>query len=113
MGFVTTIGGLPITGPLFGLEWLARRIAEAAERELNDPTRVERELITLERALDAGEIDEATFEAREAELLTELAEIMHARARPGEATPLSDPDTDMAQETGAATLPPDGTDAAA
>jgi hypothetical protein len=78
MGIISNIAGLPVTGPLLGLGWLARRIAEAAEREMNDPARVERALIALERALDAGEIDEPAFEAREAELLAELDDITRA-----------------------------------
>jgi hypothetical protein len=110
MGIITNIAGLPITGPLFGLEWLARRIAEAAERELNDPARVERDLITLERALEAGEIDEPAFEAREAELLAELAEILRAKQAAAPA-PEAAPGADQAAGPAPAT-PPEGPDAA-
>jgi hypothetical protein len=103
MGVISNIAGLPITGPLFGLEWLARRIAEAAEREMNDPARVERDLIALERALDAGEIDEPTFEAREAELLAELAEMARAKQAAE-----SGRQADDGAETGLAAPPQDG-----
>jgi CII-binding regulator of phage lambda lysogenization HflD len=73
MGILTDIAGLPLTGPLSGLAWLARRIAEAAEQEQNDPSRIETALLALERQLEAGEIDDDTHAAREAELLEELA----------------------------------------
>jgi hypothetical protein len=72
MGTIDTLIGLPLIGPLRGLQWIARRIAEEAERELADPARIEAALLTLERQLEAGEIDEATHEAREAELLAQL-----------------------------------------
>jgi hypothetical protein len=72
MGPLTSLAALPVAGPLLGLRWLALRVAEAAEQELNDPDRIERDLLALERALEAGEIDEATFEAQEAELLAAL-----------------------------------------
>jgi hypothetical protein len=72
MGVLGTIVGLPIAGPLLGLGWLARRIAEAAEQEMNNPARIEADLLALESLLEDGEIDEATYEAREAVLLVEL-----------------------------------------
>jgi hypothetical protein len=75
MGVLGTTFGLPLTGPLRGLTWLARQIAEAASREMADPAQIEAELLALERRLNAGEIDEATFETREAELLARLSEI--------------------------------------
>jgi glucose-6-phosphate dehydrogenase assembly protein OpcA len=80
MGILTRSLTLPIAGPLLGLGWLARRIAETALAELNDPARIEAELLMLERALDAGEIDEPAFEAREAELLTTLAALQAGAA---------------------------------
>jgi hypothetical protein len=64
--------GLPVTGPLRGLHWLARQIAEAAILETADPARIEADILALERRLDAGAIDEATFEAEEATLLARL-----------------------------------------
>jgi hypothetical protein len=73
MGIVTGLAGLPLTGPLSGLAWIARRIAEAVDQEVNDPARIEAELLVLERQLEAGEIDSATHELREAELLDALA----------------------------------------
>ena len=72
MGILANLAGLPLTGPVGGLAWLARRIAEAAERETADPAHIEAELLALERALEAGTIDMDAYEAREAELLAAL-----------------------------------------
>ena len=65
--------GFPISLPLLGMGWLARQVAEAAWQEMLDPVRIEAALLTLERRLEAGEIDEATYEAGETELLEALA----------------------------------------
>lgn len=72
MKLLFNVAGLPLSGPLHGLAWLARHIAEAAELELANPDRIQAELLALERKLEAGEIDDATHEARESELLAEL-----------------------------------------
>jgi hypothetical protein len=72
---LTTLLGLPIAAPLFGLGWLARRIAEAADHEMYSAESIQAELLALERRLDDGEIDLADFETEEARLLEVLAEI--------------------------------------
>jgi hypothetical protein len=100
MGVFGNTLGLPLTGPLRGLGWLARQIAEAASREMTDPAPIEAELLALERQMQAGEIDEATFEAREAELLARLADMTRpaepetaAATEPQGTTSPTDPDT--------------------
>jgi len=75
MGPVSRLLSLPISGPLGALGWLARRIANAAVQQLLDPARIEAELLALEMRLEAGTIDEVAFEAAEARLLEELAEM--------------------------------------
>ena len=87
MGPLATLLTLPVSGPMAGLTWIARQIAGAAMQELLDPTRIETALLALERRLEDGKIDEATFEAEEERLLAELAEITALRT--AEAEPLS------------------------
>ncbi len=87
MSVLGGILGLPVSGPLLGLGWLARRIAEAAEQEMADPTRIEADLLALESRLEAGEIDIAAFEAREAELLSELETLHRAQSPDGAPDP--------------------------
>jgi hypothetical protein len=80
MGPLATILGLPISGPIGARTWIARQIANAAMQEMLDPDRIETALLLLERKLEDGQIDEATFEAEEDRLLQELAEITELRA---------------------------------
>ena len=83
MGALATLLGLPVSGPLLGLGWLARRIAEAADLEMADPARIEAAIAALERQLEAGEMTEPEYDAREAELLAELA-LLKASASEGD-----------------------------
>jgi hypothetical protein len=80
MGSLSTLLSLPVSGPLSGLGWIARQIAAAARQQMLDPKRIETALLLLERRLEDGQIDEAAFEAEEALLLEELAEIGAIRA---------------------------------
>ena len=71
---------LPVSGPLSALTWIAHQIAQAAEQMMLDPARIETALRHLERQLDDGRIDEATYDAEEAKLLAELEDITARRA---------------------------------
>lgn len=94
MGPLGGLLALPVAGPIGGLVWLARQVAENAVRQMLDPARIEAALLGLERRLEAGEIDEAAFEAAESLLLEELAEMRAASA-------------DLAGEAGASLADPD------
>lgn len=99
MGPVSTLLTLPVSGPLSGLAWIARQIASAAKQQMLDPTRIQAALLLLERRLEDGLIDEPAFEAEEAVLLDELAEISElraaeARAAAGEPDAEPDPEPD-------------------
>jgi Gas vesicle protein G len=74
---------MPVAAPIGGLTWLAQKIAEAAVTEWLDPARIERRLLQLEQRLEAGEIDEATYEQAEAGLLEELRLIRASLAEDG------------------------------
>jgi hypothetical protein len=78
MGVLGNTLGAPVTLPLLGLGWLARRLAETALQELDDPAKIEAELLALERSLTNGDISEAAFEQREAALLAHLARLQAA-----------------------------------
>ncbi len=80
MGLLGNVLSLPVSGPLGAVGWLARQVAEAAVTELLDPVRIERALLALARRLEAGEIDEAAFEAEESRLLDELVEMRACRS---------------------------------
>jgi uncharacterized membrane protein len=69
MGLLSMVLTFPIGHALVAVGWVAAKVGEAAEAEWRDPARVERALHALEQRLEAGEIDEVTYEAEEAALL--------------------------------------------
>lgn len=71
MGLITGILTLPLA-PVRGVAWVAEKVAEQAELELYDESRILRELIELEEARDRGELSDERFEAAVGELLDRL-----------------------------------------
>lgn len=71
MGLVTGILTLPLA-PVRGVAWVAERLRDQAEAELYDENRIMSELIELEAAKNAGELDEHEFNGRVDELLERL-----------------------------------------
>jgi hypothetical protein len=71
VGLISGLLTLPLA-PVRGVAWVSEQVALEAERELNDETRVRRELARLEMELELGQIDERDFEKREDELLERL-----------------------------------------
>jgi Gas vesicle protein G len=71
MGLITGILTLPLA-PVRGVAWVAEKVAEQAEFELYDENRIMGELAELERAKDAGELDEEQFNGYVDELLERL-----------------------------------------
>ncbi len=70
---------LPVMGPINGVLWLARTIAEQADAERWNEDKVAGALTELEIDLDLGKINVDEYEAREAELLERLKEIREAK----------------------------------
>jgi hypothetical protein len=71
MGFLTGILLLPLA-PLRGTIWLAERLAEVAEGELDDEAAFKRLLVEAEIAFESGELSEAEYEQVEEDLLERL-----------------------------------------
>jgi chorismate mutase len=71
MGLFTGLLTLPLA-PLRGTVWIAERLLEEAERELNDPAVVEQQLNEAEAAFERGELSEEEFELIEDELVRRL-----------------------------------------
>lgn len=82
MGMLTDVVFAPAVGPLKGVLWLARLIADQAERTLYDEGVIRAALLDLEQQLDAGTIDEAAYETQETLLLARL-KIARERMRSG------------------------------
>jgi len=71
MGLITGLLTLPLA-PVRGVVWVGDQIALEAERELDEPARVRRELAALQAAFERGELGEEEFERAEDELLDRL-----------------------------------------
>jgi hypothetical protein len=62
-----------LTAPFKGLLWVARQVADAVDEErAAERDAIRNRLTALHHALEAGEIDEATFDAEETVLLDRL-----------------------------------------
>lgn len=59
----------PITAPLNGITWIADKLLEQAETELDETENLHKRLLALQLAFDMGDIAEDEFEIREEELL--------------------------------------------
>jgi hypothetical protein len=80
MGLFTTLVTLPLA-PVRGAAWVAQQVAEEAERQLYDESRIRRELLQLELDHDAGMVDDEEYAERTDALLERLAEARAHRER--------------------------------
>ena len=71
MGLLTGLLTLPLA-PVRGTIWIAERLLEEAERELNDPASIEQHLLEAEASYERGEISEEEYEDLEDQLLRRL-----------------------------------------
>ena len=71
MGLLTGLLTLPLA-PVRGTIWIAERLLEEAERELNDPAALEQQLLEAEARYERGEMSADEFERIEDELLRRL-----------------------------------------
>jgi gas vesicle protein GvpG len=71
VGLFTGLLTLPLA-PVRGTIWVAERLLEEAERQLDDPALLEQQLDEAEAALERGEISREEFEELEDELLRRM-----------------------------------------
>ncbi|HEX6701820.1 MAG TPA: gas vesicle protein GvpG [Gaiellaceae bacterium] len=71
MGLLTGILTLPLA-PVRGTIWIAEKLMEQAELELDDEQRIRRAIAEAELRHELGELTEEELEAIEDELLEEL-----------------------------------------
>ncbi len=86
MGLITNLLLFPIMGPVAGVRWTLGKVQRVAEDELTDDTAVKQELMELQMQLELGDIDDAEYLRREAELMQRLREIREWRERLGRPT---------------------------
>lgn len=73
MGLITGLVTLPLA-PVRATVWIAERLLEEAERELNDPALLERQLDEAEGALARGELTQEEFDVIEDEIVRRMIE---------------------------------------
>jgi Gas vesicle protein G len=71
MGLLTGLLTLPLA-PVRGTIWVAERLLEEAERQLNDPEALEQQILAAEAAHERGELTDDEFERIEEELIDRL-----------------------------------------
>lgn len=76
---LTRVLSFPLTGPLRMSMWLVRTIAERADAELYDESKIRKDLASLELSYDMGEIGEEDYQRAEDDLMERLRE-SHRRA---------------------------------
>ncbi|MEV1021107.1 gas vesicle protein GvpG [Streptomyces sp. NPDC050264] len=71
MGLLSEVLLLPLA-PVRGSMWVLDQVVKEAESQYYDPSAIQAQLAALENQLEAGEIDEETFDRMEDELLDRL-----------------------------------------
>jgi len=87
MGLLTNLLLFPISGPVAGIKWSLRKVAQVVDEELTDDSSVKQELLELQMQLEVGEITDAEFVEREAVLMQRLRDVRLWRERLGKAVP--------------------------
>jgi hypothetical protein len=81
MGFLVDLLTLPVLGAPRLVHWLARSIAEQAERKFLDEGRVQGRLLELQEQYEAGEVTEEEHSREEEALLEMLKTIREMKER--------------------------------
>src|SRR5687767_5803939 len=83
MGLLTKILFFPVTGPVAGIKWSLRKVAQVVDEELTDDSSIKQELMELQMQLELGDIDDAEYVRREADIMGRLREVRAWRERLG------------------------------
>jgi hypothetical protein len=86
MGLLTNILLAPFLGPVWGTRWTLDKVDRVVRDELTDDTPIKEELMELQLKLETGEIDDAEYVRREAELMQRLREVRDWREKYGMST---------------------------
>lgn len=86
MGLLTNLLFFPVTGPVAGIKWSLGKVQKVVEEELTDDAPIKQDLMELQMRLELGDIDDAEYVEREAELMARLRDVRAWRERFGKAT---------------------------
>jgi hypothetical protein len=87
MGLISNLLLFPISGPVAGIKWSLRKVAQVVDEELTDDTPVKQDLMELQMQLELGDIDDAEYARREAEIMQRFREVRAWRERLGKSVP--------------------------
>src|SRR5512146_55941 len=83
MGLLSKVIFFPVTGPVAGIKWTLGKVQQVVEEELTDDSSIKQELMELQMQLELGEVDDAEFSVREAQIMKRLREVRDWRERLG------------------------------
>jgi hypothetical protein len=86
MGLLKHLLFWPVTGPEFLTKYSLQKVHDMVREELTDDQSVKEDLLALQMDLEMGEIDDAEFVRREAELMQRLRDVRHWREEFGMGT---------------------------
>jgi Gas vesicle protein G len=86
MGILTNILLSPFLGPIWGTRWTLDKVDRVVREELTDDTPIKEDLMKLQLQLEEGEIDDAEYVRREAEIMQRLREVREWREQYGMGT---------------------------
>ena len=83
MGLLTNILLAPFLAPIYGTKWTLDKVDRVVREELTDDTPIKEDLMALQMQLEMGEIDDAEYVRREAELMQRFREVREWREKLG------------------------------
>ena len=86
MGILTNILLAPFLGPIWGTKWTLDKVDRVVREQLTDDTPIKEDLMALQLQLEMGEIDDAEYVRREAELMQRFREVREWREKLGMST---------------------------
>lgn len=86
MGLLTKLLFFPVAGPVAGIKWTLGKVQNVVEEELTDDAPIKQDLMELQMLLELGDITDAVYLEREAELMARLRDVRAWRERLGKGT---------------------------
>ena len=83
MGLLTNILLAPFLGPVWGTRWTLEKVDGVVREELTDDTPIKEDLMALQLQLEMGEIDDAEYVKREADIMQRFREVREWREKYG------------------------------
>jgi hypothetical protein len=83
MGLLTNILLAPFLGPVWGTRWTLEKVDRVVREELTDDTPIKEDLMALQLELEMGEIDDAEYVKREADIMQRFREVREWREKYG------------------------------